>query len=112
LERAELVTNNMNVNYASWELRKDGKFERVGNTGDLALTEKEYYLRLERRDGEGVAGVSADGVRWASLEAHAGRVPQRVLVGGAAGRATTARWGLRFIFRSFVSSGRQRSEDY
>src|SRR5262249_32616428 len=61
LERAELVFGNDNVNYASWELRRDGNFERVGNTGELPLTEKEYYLRIERRDGKFYSGVSSDG---------------------------------------------------
>ena len=102
LERAELFSANMNVNYASWELRQDGKFERTGNTGDLPLTEKEYYLRVERRDGKFYAGVSSDGVRWHGLEPITINLPSRLRVGVAAGHNTSSGYEVHFTeFRLF-----------
>src|SRR5262245_4751159 len=96
LERAELVSGNDNVNYASWELRQDGKFERIGNTGDLPLTEKEYYLRIERRDGKFYSGVSSDGIRWTAIEPIAIDLPRRLQVGVAAGHNTSSGFEAHF----------------
>jgi regulation of enolase protein 1 (concanavalin A-like superfamily) len=102
LERAELFSANTNINYASWELRQDGKFERVGNTGDLPLTEKEYYLRVERRDGKFYAGLSTDGVRWHGLEPITIDLPSRLRVGVAAGHNTSSGYEVHFTeFRLF-----------
>jgi RNA polymerase sigma factor (sigma-70 family) len=107
LECAELVSQNQNVRYASWELRQDGKFERTGNTGDLRLTEKEYYLRLERRDGKLYAAFSADGVRWESLPPINVELPNRLQVGIVAGHNTSSAFEVHFSeFRLFRAAAK------
>jgi regulation of enolase protein 1 (concanavalin A-like superfamily) len=107
LEHAELVSDNQNIKYASWELRKDGQFARQGNTGDLPLTEQEYYLRLEKRDGKVFASVSKDGIAWSSLEPIDVELPNRVLVGVVAGHNTSSAFEVHFSeFRLFKAVGK------
>src|SRR4051812_5919141 len=55
--------------YANFEMRVDGKLQRIGLTNDHPLPiEGPVYLRLERRGTQFLAAVSIDGVKWDSLE--------------------------------------------
>jgi regulation of enolase protein 1 (concanavalin A-like superfamily) len=57
------------VPYANFEMRADGRLQRIGMTGDHPLPKTEpVWLRLERR-GQLVRGaVSLDGAKWTELE--------------------------------------------
>ncbi|QJW99880.1 hypothetical protein FTUN_7503 [Frigoriglobus tundricola] len=106
LERAELVSEKTNMRYASFEQRRNGEFVRVGNAATLPLTEKETYLRLERRNGKVYGAASADGVEWSSLQPIAVELPRSVRIGVAAGHNTSSRFDPTFDeFKLFVEQG-------
>ena len=55
--------------YANFEMRTDGRLERIGLTGDHPLPKTgPVFLRLERRGQKILGAVSADGVSWDALE--------------------------------------------
>lgn len=67
LERAELLNGNSRSTYASWELRKDGKFARAGRTDELPLSGAETWLRISRTGETFTGAASPDGQQWSSL---------------------------------------------
>jgi RNA polymerase sigma factor (sigma-70 family) len=95
LEKAQLYSNET-VRYISWELRKDGKFTRVGNTGDAPLDAKEVYLRIERRDGKLLGSFSSDGNQWTALEAIEVELTKKLQVGIVAGHNTSTGYAPEF----------------
>jgi RNA polymerase sigma factor (sigma-70 family) len=97
LESAGMVFEDKNYRYASFELRQNGEFLRQGDAHEHALTGKEHYLRLERRDGKFIASVSANGVRWDPLEPLSARLSRRILVGISAGQNTSTGFAPQFV---------------
>ena len=72
------------LTYGNFELRKGGRFERVGDATELPLDGEESHLRLERRGGTVIGSVSPDGIRWTPLEPLKVDLPGKVQVGIAA----------------------------
>jgi hypothetical protein len=50
LERAELVVSGRNMSFASFELRRGGRFERQGNAAELPVTGKGLEIRKSSRN--------------------------------------------------------------
>jgi regulation of enolase protein 1 (concanavalin A-like superfamily) len=107
LESAGMVYDGKHHRYAGFEMRQDGKFVREGEAHEHPLTGKDQYLRLERRDGKIIASVSADGIRWNSLDPLDARLGRRVLVGVAAGQNTSTGFAPQFSgYRLFREAGK------
>jgi len=96
LERAELVVPGRNMSYASFELRRGGRFERQGNAAELPVTGEELFLRLERRNGLVFGSVSSDGDHWTALRPMAVDLPRALRVGIVAGHNTSTPFRPRF----------------
>jgi regulation of enolase protein 1 (concanavalin A-like superfamily) len=96
LERAGMDLDGRSVTYANFELRKDRRFERVGDAFEHPLDGEETYLRLQRRGQTVIASVSPDGTHWTSLEPLALEMPRRVQIGIAAVQNTSAPFETRF----------------
>jgi regulation of enolase protein 1 (concanavalin A-like superfamily) len=90
LERAEMVHENMNLSYASFESRINGEFICKGNASEMALTGGTTHLRLERRDDIVYASTSEDGIHWSSVDPIEVQLPKKLFVGVAAGHNTSS----------------------
>jgi regulation of enolase protein 1 (concanavalin A-like superfamily) len=88
LEKAGLIYAGEQMHYVSWELRKDGEFARAGNAGEFPLTEKEVFLRVERRGDKLLGSVSSDGIRWSPLDPIVVELSRKLMVGIVAGHNT------------------------
>jgi RNA polymerase sigma factor (sigma-70 family) len=88
LERGLVTSDDQNINYASWELRKGGEFARIGNSGDLILQDAAVWLRIERLGNKILGSVSTDGTSWTTLEPITVDMPKKLLVGVVAGHNT------------------------
>jgi RNA polymerase sigma factor (sigma-70 family) len=89
LERAKLTDGDENMSYGSFELRKDGKFERVGNGAEVPLADQAAFLRLERHGDTVLAAVGADGLRWTWFEPLEVALAKKLQVGIVAGQNTS-----------------------
>ena len=57
------------MHYANFEIRIDGKLQRIGLTGDHPLPKSgPVFLRIERRGAKIHGAVSTDGSRWTALD--------------------------------------------
>ena len=62
--------------YANFEIRIDGKLERIGLVDDLPIPQSgPLYLRLEQRGRKILGAVSTDGLKWMNLESK--EVPEK-----------------------------------
>jgi RNA polymerase sigma factor (sigma-70 family) len=106
LERAKLSDGDENTSYGSFELRKDGQFERVGTTGEVPLADQEAFLRLERHGDKVLAAVGADGIRWTWFEPLNVALARKLKVGLVAGHNTSTGFAPEFseykLFREAV----------
>lgn len=89
LERAQLVVQEQTMSYASFELRRNGQFERAGNASEHPLQGNATSLRLERHGDKISASVSSDGVQWTSLEPMVAKLTKTARVGVVAGHNTS-----------------------
>ncbi|TMQ34858.1 MAG: sigma-70 family RNA polymerase sigma factor [Planctomycetota bacterium] len=97
LESAHMISGGTDeLSYLNWEIRKDGSWDRQGDASELPLSDKEVYLRLERRDGKVYCGVSTDGAKWNSLEPIEVELPKKVHVGIAACHDTNTGYAPEF----------------
>lgn len=96
LERAGMIINDHDVTYANFELRRDRRFERIGDSSEQPLDGEETYLRLERRGGTVIASVSPDGIRWTSLKPLSLDMPGRLQIGIACTHNTSSPFEPRF----------------
>jgi regulation of enolase protein 1 (concanavalin A-like superfamily) len=97
LESAHMISGGTDeLSYLNWEIRKDGSWDRQGDASEMPLSDKEVYLRLERRDGKVYCGVSTDGARWSSLEPIEVELPKKVHVGIAACHDTNTGYAPEF----------------
>ena len=110
LERAGMVFDGKDLSYANFELRKDSRFERVGDASEHPLDGEETYLRLERRGGTVIASVSADGTRWTSLEPLPVEMPSRVQIGIASTHNTSSPFEPRFEGFKLYQETKERGE--
>jgi regulation of enolase protein 1 (concanavalin A-like superfamily) len=106
LERAKVTLDDQNPSYASFELRKDGKFERVGDGSEVPLADQDTFLRLERHGDKVCAGVGADGVHWTWFEPLDVALAKKLQVGIVAGQNTSTGFAPEFsefrLFREVV----------
>jgi len=97
LESAHMISGGTDeLSYLNWEIRKDGSWDRQGDASEMPLSDKEVYLRLERRDGKVYCGVSTDGAKWSSLEPIEVELPKKVHVGIAACHDTNTGYAPEF----------------
>lgn len=96
LERAALHREDGVVQYANFELRKDG--ERFGSP-PVRLPDQDFYLRVERRGGRVCGAVSPDGGQWHYLNPLPVTFPGRIELGVAAINTSTDRLEVTFTER-------------
>jgi regulation of enolase protein 1 (concanavalin A-like superfamily) len=89
LERAALRRDAGVKTYANWELRRDGKWEKAGETALLPLEAKATHLRLERKGEKILASVSEDGKKWHDMDPLELKLPAKVKLGVAACTTST-----------------------
>jgi RNA polymerase sigma factor (sigma-70 family) len=107
LERAKLSDNGQDPSYGSFELRRDGKFERGGTTGEAPLNDQETFLRLERNGDKVYGSVSSDGIHWTSLDPIEVEFPRKLMVGIVAGQNTSTGFAPEFsAFKVFQETRR------
>ncbi len=69
IERASLNHGEEDVPYINFEIRVDGRLERIGTTGDFKFDgENPVWFRLERKGDKMLGSMSQDGKNWVSGE--------------------------------------------
>jgi hypothetical protein len=96
IERAGMVFDGKDLDYANFESRKHRRWERAGDASERPLDSEETYLRIERRGSVLIASVSADGTHWTSFEPLSVDMPRRVQIGIACTHNTALPFEPRF----------------
>jgi regulation of enolase protein 1 (concanavalin A-like superfamily) len=82
--------------YASWELRRDGKWELPGTADVLLKEEGHTYLRLERKGDRILGAVSEDGKTWTEMKPLELKLPAKLKLGVRAGTTSTETFAPHF----------------
>ena len=90
--------------YANWELRTNGRFVRPGTTGEMPLSGKATWLRVERRGDQLIGSVSEDGTNWKGLAPLTVNWPQDIQIGIAAVNNTPIGYEARFEDRTLTTN--------
>lgn len=89
LERAAIHRQDGIIQYANFEMRKDG--ELLGSPS-VQLPDEDLYLRIERRGDRICGAISPDGDTWHYLKPIPGTFARRVKVGVIAVNTSTDRF--------------------
>jgi regulation of enolase protein 1 (concanavalin A-like superfamily) len=101
-ESAHMMVEDRTYDFASFELRREGRFEISGNAATHPLSGGARYLRLERRGSKIAVAESPDGTNWNSVGTMKVELPEKVLIGVTAGNNTSS--PLTAEFSDFVVS--------
>jgi regulation of enolase protein 1 (concanavalin A-like superfamily) len=89
LERASLAHADAGaVHYANFELRQNGKRVEVEHPA-MKFSDRDVYVRLERREDCVFGSVSEDGVRWMSFDPYVVNLHAELKLGVAAINTST-----------------------
>jgi RNA polymerase sigma factor (sigma-70 family) len=110
LDRATLRRDGEAKTYASWELRRDGKWELAGDATVQPLEDKATYLRLERKGDKLLASVSHDGKKWSELSPLELKLPAKLKLGVGAGSTSTEPFKPRFDEFKLTQSGDRKRQ--
>lgn len=88
-EFAHMVADQT-YDFASFELRREGRFEIPSDALGHPLPGGTAFLRLERRGIRITTSESSDGTHWNSVGAMTVKLPPKVLIGMIAGNNTSS----------------------